>query len=158
MATHSSILAGRIPGMEEPGGLPSMGSHRVGHDWSDLAAAAVAVLVALGLCCCTWAFSGCMRQGCATLPWGAQASHWGGFFCCGEWAPGCGIQELWCWGLLLHGMWNLPGPGMETVSTALASEFFSTLSPGTSQRAILTYLFYKSHSSGFPYGVFFFSV
>ena len=40
MATHSSVLAWRIPGMEEPGGLPSMGSHRVGHDWSDLAAAA----------------------------------------------------------------------------------------------------------------------
>ena len=42
MATHSSVLAWRIPGMEEPGGLPSMGSHRVGHDWSDLAAAAAA--------------------------------------------------------------------------------------------------------------------
>ena len=40
MATHSSVLACRIPGMGEPGGLPSMGSHRVGHDWSDLAAAA----------------------------------------------------------------------------------------------------------------------
>ena len=32
MATHSSVLAWRIPGMWEPGGLPSMGSHRVGHD------------------------------------------------------------------------------------------------------------------------------
>ena len=32
MATHSSVLAQKIPGMEEPGGLPSMGSHRVGHD------------------------------------------------------------------------------------------------------------------------------
>ena len=32
MATHSSVLAWRIPGMEEPDGLPSMGSHRVGHD------------------------------------------------------------------------------------------------------------------------------
>ena len=32
MATHSSVLAWRIPGMAEPGGLPSMGSHRVGHD------------------------------------------------------------------------------------------------------------------------------
>ena len=42
MATHSSVLAWRIPGTEEPGGLPSMGSHRVGHDWSDLAAAAAA--------------------------------------------------------------------------------------------------------------------
>ena len=40
MATHSSILAWRIPGKEEPGGLLSMGSHRVGHDWSDLAVAA----------------------------------------------------------------------------------------------------------------------
>ena len=37
MATHSNVLAWRIPGMAEPGGLPSMGSHRVGHDWSDLA-------------------------------------------------------------------------------------------------------------------------
>ena len=32
MATHSSVLAWRIPGMGEPGGLPSVGSHRVGHD------------------------------------------------------------------------------------------------------------------------------
>ena len=40
MATHSSVLAWRIPEMGEPGGQPSMGSHRVGHDWSDLAAAA----------------------------------------------------------------------------------------------------------------------
>ena len=44
MATHSSVLAWRIPGMGEPGRRPSMGSHRVGHDWSDLAAAAAAVL------------------------------------------------------------------------------------------------------------------
>ena len=40
MATHSSVLAWRIPGMVEPGGLPSEGSHRVGQKWSDLAAAA----------------------------------------------------------------------------------------------------------------------
>ena len=40
MATHSSVLAWRIPGTGEPGGLPSMGSHRVGHDSGDLAAAA----------------------------------------------------------------------------------------------------------------------
>ena len=37
MATHSSVLAWRVPGTGEPGGLPSMGSHRVRHDWSDLA-------------------------------------------------------------------------------------------------------------------------
>ena len=42
MAAHSSVLAWRIPGTGEPGGPPSMGSHRVGHDWSDLAAAAAA--------------------------------------------------------------------------------------------------------------------
>ena len=41
MATHSSVLAWRIPGMGEPGGLLSMGSHRVRHDWSDFAIAAV---------------------------------------------------------------------------------------------------------------------
>ena len=40
MAPHSSTLAWRIPGTGEPGGLPSMGLHRVGHDWIDVAAAA----------------------------------------------------------------------------------------------------------------------
>ena len=44
MATQSSVLAWRIPGTGEPDGLPSMGSHRVGHDWSDLAAAASIIL------------------------------------------------------------------------------------------------------------------
>ena len=43
MATHYSVLAWRIPGTGEPGGLPSMVSHRVGHDSSDLAAAAAVV-------------------------------------------------------------------------------------------------------------------
>ena len=42
MATHSIVLAWRIPGMGDPGRLPSMGLHRVGHNWSDLAAAAAA--------------------------------------------------------------------------------------------------------------------
>ena len=45
MATHSSVFAWRIPGMWEPGGLPSMGSHRVGHAWSDLAAGSLWLLV-----------------------------------------------------------------------------------------------------------------
>ena len=52
MATHSSVLAWRIPGMGEPGGLPSLGSHRVGHDWSDLAAAAVWILLIFTICLC----------------------------------------------------------------------------------------------------------
>ena len=50
MATHSSVLAWRIPGMEEPGGLPSMGSHRVRPDCSDLAAAAAAAGVYVCVC------------------------------------------------------------------------------------------------------------
>ena len=45
MATHSSVLAWRIPGTADPGGLPSMGSHRVGYNWSDLAAAAASLWV-----------------------------------------------------------------------------------------------------------------
>ena len=40
MATHSTTLAWKFPWTKEPGGLPSLGSHRVGHDWSDLATAA----------------------------------------------------------------------------------------------------------------------
>ena len=44
MATHSSVLAWRIPGMGEPGGLPSVGTHRVGHNWSNLV---VVVVVAI---------------------------------------------------------------------------------------------------------------
>ena len=45
MATHYSVLACSIPGTEEPSGLPSMGSHRVGHDWSTIASAAAANLI-----------------------------------------------------------------------------------------------------------------
>ena len=48
MATHSSVLAWKIPGMGEPDGLPSMGSHRVGHYWIDLAAAAAVLSHYLG--------------------------------------------------------------------------------------------------------------
>ena len=51
MATHSSVLAWRIPGTGEPGGLPSMGSHRVRHDWSNLAAASAFALACLRI---TW--------------------------------------------------------------------------------------------------------
>ena len=47
MTAHSSVLAWRIPGTGEPGGLPSIGSHRVGHDWSDLAATAASTLIDL---------------------------------------------------------------------------------------------------------------
>ena len=49
MANHSSVLAWRIPGMGEPGGLPSMGSHKVGHNLSDLAAALLVRKVVINL-------------------------------------------------------------------------------------------------------------
>ena len=68
MATHSSVLAWRIPGTVEPGGLPSMGSHRVGHDWSDLAATAGT----LGLTClilATW-------HDASTIWWYPTSGHW----------------------------------------------------------------------------------
>ena len=48
MATHSSVLVWRIPGTGEPGGLPSLGSQRVGYDSSDLAAAAIFSVSLLG--------------------------------------------------------------------------------------------------------------
>ena len=56
MATHSSVLAWRISGTEEPGGLPSIGSHRVGHDWRVLAAILHCVYVPLLSCpfICWW--------------------------------------------------------------------------------------------------------
>ena len=49
MATHSSVLAWRIPGTGEPGGLPSMGSHRVRHYWSDTEAAAAEYMPSSGI-------------------------------------------------------------------------------------------------------------
>ena len=60
MATHSSVLAWRIPETGEPGGLPSLGSHRVGHDWSDLAAAALYIptyLPSMTVAWLEWLFS-----------------------------------------------------------------------------------------------------
>ena len=50
MATHSNVIAWRISGTGEPGGLLSMGLHRVGHDWSDLAAAAAEHLLYRMVC------------------------------------------------------------------------------------------------------------
>ena len=51
MATHSNVPAWRIPGTGQPGGLPSMGSHWVGHNWSDLAAASCLPASASALYC-----------------------------------------------------------------------------------------------------------
>ena len=78
MATHSNVLAWRIPGTGEPDRLPSMGSHRVGHDWSDLAAAAAAIYymnVQMYIICFTllmdicWVFSSSFDIGRIRLTW-----------------------------------------------------------------------------------------
>ena len=59
MATHSSVLGWRIPGTGQPHGLPSMRSHRVGHDWSDLAVAAAATAHEPGTSrCSSWVQKG----------------------------------------------------------------------------------------------------
>ena len=67
MATHSSVLAWRIPGTGEAGGLPSMGSHRVGHDRSDLAAAAILSLLHFSY----------LEHGCGTCDVWNYKSHLG---------------------------------------------------------------------------------
>ena len=81
MATHSNVLAWRIPGTGEPGGLLSMGSYRVGHSWSDLAAAVAAAVATRYLDLSDWSISGTesIQFNCIQLfatPWtaGCQAS------------------------------------------------------------------------------------
>ena len=81
MATHSGILACRIPGMGEPGGLPSMGSHRVRHDWSDLAMVFTVVMyrceswtIKKAECQITAAFKLCWRR-LLRAPWTTRGSN-----------------------------------------------------------------------------------
>ena len=83
MATHSSVLAWRIPGTGEPGGLPSMGSHTVRHDWSDLAAAAVALtlgFIDINLLIHTTTLRSVCPLNLIFQPWGRlslrEMSHW----------------------------------------------------------------------------------
>ena len=84
MATHSNILAWRIPGMEEPGGLQSMGLHRVGHDWCDLAAAAAAAVFH-----CIYASHLFLRQWrCRLLPCLVYCKQ-----CCNEHWGGCTLSN-----------------------------------------------------------------
>ena len=106
LATHSSVLAWRIPGTGDPGGLPSMGSHRVGHDWSDLAAAAV--------CVCTHTLS---HVQLFVISW--TVAHR---------APlslGFSRQEYWS-GLPFPSPRDLPDPGIEPLSL-VSFRFFTTV-------------------------------
>ena len=91
MAPHSSSLAWRIPGMGEPGGLPSMGLHRVGHDWSDLAAAASRIVreawPSLDLFCFGYF---CVFSGCS----GSQLPHTGSSLQTKDWFQiGKGVHQ-----------------------------------------------------------------
>ena len=110
-------------------------------------------LCALGLRCCVWAF---LQLRGATLHCGARASHCSGFSRCGAQALGawasvvaarglssCGSRALECRlsscgarAQLLRGMWDLPGPGLEPVSPALAGGFLTTAPPGKPQKQI----------------------
>ena len=128
MATHSSTLAWRIPGMEEPGGLPSMGSHRVGHDWSDLAAAAAAAVSTnqwiknMQSCiflCFTLCLS-CLSNQAAFFWWGQSSNPHkrlycnldgqGSLVCCSPWF--CRVRHDWVtelnWTELRRTLWGFP--------------------------------------------------
>ena len=100
MAIHSSVLAWRIPGMEEPGGLPSMGSHRVGHDWSDLAAVADSILKSRDI---TLSTKVCLVKAMVFLVV---------MYGCESWTikkAECrriDAFELWCWRRLLRVPWT----------------------------------------------------
>ena len=91
-----------------------------------------------------------LRRAGATLHCSVQASHCGGFSCCRAWALGarasvavarsfssCGswalehrLSSCGSWAQLLHGMWDLPGPGLKPMSPALAGRFLTTVPPG----------------------------
>ena len=79
MATHSSVLAWRIPWTEEPGGLLSIGSHRVRHDWSDLACMhALEKEMAAHSSVLSWRIPGTREPGGLQSVWSHRAGHdWG---------------------------------------------------------------------------------
>ena len=82
----------------------------------------------------------------ATFCCGARASHCGGFSCCGSWTlehrlSSCGAQAY-----LLCGMWDLPRPGLEPVSPALAGGFLTTAPPGKPQSVDLNVNLIQKHS------------
>ena len=130
MATHSSVLAWRIPGTAEPGGLPSMGSdtteatqQRQQPSWLCWVSVAARRLL-----------SSCGKPGLRS-PCGSRASHRGGFSCCGAWALGCAGFSSCVFRAREHrlsscgSMWNLPGPGIEPVCPALAGGFLTAGPP-----------------------------
>ena len=100
MATHSSVLAWRIPGTGKPGGLPSMGSHRVGHDWSNLAAAAACVSLHSVSCSSKWSSTGMRLWECQFTSFGSEYG-WQVGLAIGIWSRRRGDAVFWDWALNL---------------------------------------------------------
>ena len=133
MATHSSVLAWRIPGTAEPGELPSMGSHRVGHDWSNLAAVADSIFKSRDI----------------TLPTKVRLVKAMVFpvviYGCESWTvkkaehQRIDAFELWCWRRLLRVPWTArrsnqsilkeisPGISLEWMMLKLKLQYFGRL-------------------------------
>ena len=110
----------------------------------------------LGLRWCVRAFSSCSEQGLLSSC-GAWASHCSGFSCCrawvlrhagfsscSMWALGCGLSSCDTWAYLPHGMWNIPGPGIKPMSSALAGRFVTTEPPEKSSLSLYNELGYHS--------------
>ena len=140
MAIHSSVLAWRIPGTGEPGGLPSLGSHRIGHNGSDLAAAAAdSYLTFLKMRSEYTDILIVIRK--------AVSLH-NYYFCCfvaklyptllqphGQYSlPGFSVHGIFQAGILewvaISFYRNLPDPGIKLVSPELTRRFFTTEPPG----------------------------
>ena len=142
MATPSSVLAWRIPGLGEPGGLPSMGSHRVGHDWSDLAAAAdswTMFCVSLYMCVCILCAYVCVFSTCCLSwsppppsPWIVYCGHfplWFFFKCLSE------VSEVAqsCLTLCDPMDYSLPACSVHGIFQARVPEWYISFSRGSSQ-------------------------
>ena len=148
MATHSSILAWRIPGTEEPVGLPSVGSHRVRNDWRDLAAAAAAYLDGEG--------NGTpLQYSCLEIPWTEEPS--------GLWSMGSlGVGHDWATSLSLFTFmhWRrqrqptpvfLPGESQGRDSPVVGSSWWAPVYGVTQSWTRLKWL--SSSSSSIPWNI-----
>ena len=102
MATHSSVLAWRIPGIGEPGGLPSTGSQRVGHDWNDLAAASY---LHHDMWYCIWART---QETSYRNPEYFYVSAWLGHRWWVQRYSGCVFEDVWGWDEHLNWESRLP--------------------------------------------------
>ena len=93
-------------------------------------------LAALGLHCFTWAFSSCSKGG-PLSSYRVQASHCRGFLCWSMGSTALRFSSCGPWAQLLLGMWNLPEPGIEPLSSALAGGFLTTGPPGKPSVSVL---------------------